>query len=220
MRVDVDPGAVAFVASFLRGGTSSHVWDSYQTSLPPDHAVTWGEFKKTLRDNLDDEDAFIDKTWSNFFTYQQWPGESVRAFSVTLQPIYAVLREYDPIAAPRESMMICRMRRVLCPEIRAALFNTGERVKNFTIFMNRAMSAEASAAMRAAGGARQSWVPSMREALIKHAKKNIRDRQRKSKNASGEEDIRTSHRREQVLADWEESGLPFHKEQVMRSISK
>ena len=150
MRVEInDPGSVAFAASFLRGGTAGHVWDSYQASLPFDYVVTWAEFKKTLRDDLGNEDAFIDKTWSNFFTYQQRQSETVRAFSVTLQHIYAVLREYDPIAALIESMMIRCMRHAICPEIRAALYNTGERVENFTIFMNRVMSAEASAAMRA-----------------------------------------------------------------------
>ncbi|MCJ1265828.1 hypothetical protein MMC22_005709 [Lobaria immixta] len=122
--------------------------------LPPDHVVTWAEFKKTLRDDLGDKDAFINKTWSNFFTYHQRQGKTVRAFSVTLQQIYAVLREYDPIAAPTESMMIRCMRHAICPEIRAVLYNTGERVENFTIFMNKVMSAEASAAMRAAGAAR------------------------------------------------------------------
>lgn len=75
--------------------------------------MTWAEFKKTLRDVLDDEDVFIDRTWSNFFTYQQQQSESVRAFSVTLQQIYAVLQEYDPIAAPSKSMMIFCMRHAI-----------------------------------------------------------------------------------------------------------
>lgn len=171
MKVDVDdPGAVAFAASFLRGNTAGHVWDSYQASLPPDHVVTWAEFKKTLRDNLDDEDAFIDRTWSNFFTYQQRQSESVRAFPVTLQQIYAVLREYDPIAASSESMMIYRMRHAICPKIRIALYNTGERVKNFTLFMNRVISAEASAAMRAS--ARTAKRNQSRNASLKQSSKH------------------------------------------------
>lgn len=66
MRVDVDdPGSVAFAASCFRGGTSGHVWDSYWASLPPDHVVTWAEFKKTLRNDLGYEEAFIDKTSNN-----------------------------------------------------------------------------------------------------------------------------------------------------------
>ena len=63
IRLNIDdPGSVAFAASFLRSNTAGHVWDSYQASLPPEHVVTWAKFKKTLRDDLGDEDTFIDKT--------------------------------------------------------------------------------------------------------------------------------------------------------------
>lgn len=52
--------------------------------------------------------------------------------------------------------MIRHMRHAIRPEIRAALYNTGERVENFTLFMNRVISAEASAAMPAAGATRNA----------------------------------------------------------------
>lgn len=191
MRVDVgNSGLVAFAASFLRGNTAGHVWESYLASLPPDHDLTWAKFKETLRDDLGDEDAFIDKTWSNFFTYQQRQGESVRAFSVTLQQIYAMLREYNPIAASTESMMIRRMRHAIRPEIRTALYNTGERVENFTTFMNRVMSAEASAAMRAS--AKTSKRNQSRDASSDHSSardKSNSSRRGKNRDCNSKPDI-------------------------------
>lgn len=157
MNVGVDdPGSVAFAASFLRGDTSGHVWETHQLGLRPDHIVTWAEFKKVLRDDLGDEDAFIDKTWGQFFSYHQRANETVRVFAVSLQQLRAILQEYDPICAPTDSLMIRRVRHALRPEIRAALYNTGERVESYAQFLNKAMSAEASAGMQASARQNQN----------------------------------------------------------------
>lgn len=143
-----DPGTMSFVATFFRGKTTGPTWSDYQKSLAPGHVVTWNEFKRVLRSDLGDEDAFINKTWSKWFTYHQRSGESVQTFSVTLQELRAILLKYDSASAPTDSMMIRRICHALRPEIRAALYNTGERVESFTTFLNKAMSAEASAGMQ------------------------------------------------------------------------
>ena len=148
------PSSIAFAASLLRGNTTGPMWVDYRSSLAPGHIVTWDEFKKVLRDDLGDEDAFIDKTWSKFFSYHQRSNESVRSFTTTLHQLRSILQEYDPLLLPSESLMIRRLRSALRPEICAALYNTDERVKSYSAFLNKVMSAEASASMRAAGSAR------------------------------------------------------------------
>ena len=42
-------------------------------------------------------------------------------------------------------MMIRRLRSALRPEICAALYNTGERVESYSVFLKKVMSAETSA---------------------------------------------------------------------------
>lgn len=83
--------SIAFAASFFCGNTTGLMWVDYQSSLAPGHIMTWNKFKKVFCDNLRDENAFIDKTWSKFFSYHQCFNKLVQSFTTTLHQLCAIL---------------------------------------------------------------------------------------------------------------------------------
>ena len=126
------PNQIPFAASFLRDQISFR-WQQYKRKQDADSSVpvTWDEFKPFLRRSLGDSRAFVDSYWGKIKRDSQYQLEEVLDWAAHLEHLQAVLREFDPVAAPNEDILIRYFRKGLRPSIRAQLDARGRELDSW-----------------------------------------------------------------------------------------
>ena len=102
------PNRIPFAASFLRDWINFR-WQQYKKKLEGDSSVpiTWEEFKVFLQRALGDSRAFVNSYWAEIKRDSQYQLEEVLDWAAHLEHLQAVLKEFDPIAAPNKETLIC-----------------------------------------------------------------------------------------------------------------
>ena len=149
------PTRILFATSFLRDRISFR-WQQYkrrhdtETSVP----VTWDEFKVFLRRSLGDSQAFVDAQWEKIKRNSQYQLEEVLDWTAHLEHLQAVLKEFDPAAAPNEEIMIRCFREGLRPSIQAQLDARGRDLDSWEEAVEKAVNAEAKASLQSPASTR------------------------------------------------------------------
>ena len=68
--------------------------------------ITWTEFKVFLRKNLRESKSFVDSIWRKLKRDSQYQLEEVYDWASYLEHLRSILMEFDPAAAPTESIMV------------------------------------------------------------------------------------------------------------------
>ena len=108
----------------------------------------WDEFKAFLRRSLGDSQAFVDAYWGKIKRDSQYQLEEVLDWTAHLEHLQAVLREFDPAAAPNEEIMIQCFRKGLRPSIRAQLDAWGRDLDSWEEAVEKTVNAEAKALLQ------------------------------------------------------------------------
>lgn len=98
------PNRITFAASFLRDRINFR-WQQHKRKLDAESLapITWDEFKAFLRRSLGDSRAFVDSFWQKIKRDSQYQQEDVQDWAAHLEYLQAVLKEFDPVAAPNET---------------------------------------------------------------------------------------------------------------------
>ena len=146
---------IPFAASFLRG-TVVQRWQQHKRCSQGLVPMTWLEFKNFFQKNLGDSRAFVDNLWSKFRRDSQYQSESVLDWASHLEHLQSILLEFDADGAPGEPTMIRYFREGLKPSIRAEMQQHGRELDSFEDTIQKAVDAEAKAALRPRSAARET----------------------------------------------------------------
>ena len=140
------PTRIPFAVSFLRDRISFR-WQQYKRRHDADTPVpvTWDEFKAFLRRSLGDSQAFVDTYWGKLKRDSQHQQEEVLDWAAHLEHLQAVLREFDPDAAPTGRIMIRCFLEGLKPSVRAQMDTRGRDLSSWEEAVEKAVNAEAKA---------------------------------------------------------------------------
>ena len=149
------PTRIPFAASFLRDRISFR-WQQYkrghdaETPVP----VTWDEFKAFLRQSLGDSQIFVDTYWGKLKRDSQHQQEEVLDWAAHLEHLQAVLREFDPEAAPTGRIMIRCFLEGLKPSVRAQMDTQSRDLDSWEEAVEKAVNAEAKAMLQSSASTR------------------------------------------------------------------
>ena len=118
--------------------------------------MTWVEFKDFLRKNLGDSRAFVDSIWKKVKRDSQYQDESVQDWAAHLEYLQSILIEFDSEWAPEEGTMIWYFREGLRPSVRVEMEQRGRELDSFEELVEKAVDAEAKAALRPRSYARET----------------------------------------------------------------
>ena len=141
------PNRIPFAASFLRGTVVQQL-QQYKQRSQGLVLMTWLEFKSFLRKNLGDSRAFINNLWSKLKRDSQYQSESVLDWASHLEHLQSILLEFDADGVPGEPTIIRYFREGLKPSIRAEMEQRGRELDSFEDTVQKAVDAEAKAALR------------------------------------------------------------------------
>lgn len=142
---------ILFAATFLRG-TISLRWTQYKRHHQGEGVIpiTWVEFKAFLRMNLGESRSFVNSIWSKLKRDSQYQLEEVLEWAAHLEHLQSILTEFDSVGAPREITMIRYFREGLKPSIKAKMDQRGRELDSFEELVEKAVEAEAKAALQPA----------------------------------------------------------------------
>ena len=118
--------------------------------------MTWAKFKDFLWKNLGDSKAFVDSIWKKIKRDSQYQDESVQDWAAHLEYLQSILIEFDSEWAPEEGTMIWYFREGLRPSIRVEMEQRGRELDSFEELVEKAVDAEAKAALRPRSYARET----------------------------------------------------------------
>ncbi len=87
----------------------------------------------------------MDSYWTKIRRDSQYQQEEVLDWTVDLEHLQAVLKEFDPSGAPNETTLICYFRKGLRPSIRAQLDHRGRDLDGWEEVVEKAGDVEAKA---------------------------------------------------------------------------
>ena len=150
------PNRIPFAASFLRDRINFR-WQQHKRKLEAESLapITWDEFKVFLRRSLGDSRAFVDGFWRKIKRDSQYQQEDVQDWAAHLEHLQAVLKEFDPIAAPDEEVLIRYFRDGLRPSIQAQMDNRNRELDSWDEVLEKAIEAEAKASLQPASSVRE-----------------------------------------------------------------
>ena len=149
------PNRIPFEASFLRGSITQR-WLQHKRRCDGAVPMTWPEFKKFLQKNLNDSRAFVDSIWKKVKRDSQYQEESVQDWAAHLEYLQSILIEFDSEWAPEEGTMIRYFREGLRPSVRVEMEQRGRELDSFEELVEKAVDAEAKAALRPRSYARKT----------------------------------------------------------------
>ena len=122
-------------------------WQQHKRKLDGETAVpiTWEEFEAFLRRSLGESRAFVDGIWKSIRRNSQYQSEEVMDWAAHLEHLQTVLKEFDPVAAPNEEVLIRYFRDGLRPSIRAQVDEHGRDLDIWEEAIEKAIDAEAKA---------------------------------------------------------------------------
>ncbi len=149
------PNRIPFAASFLRDRINFR-WQQHKRKLDAKSLapITWDEFKAFLRRSLGDSRAFIDSFWRKMRRDSQYQQEDVQDWAAHLEHLQAVLKEFDPVVAPSEDVLICYFRDGLRPSIRAQMDSRNRELDSWEEVLEKAIEAESKASLQSASNTR------------------------------------------------------------------
>lgn len=148
---------VPFAAGYLKDRAMNR-WQQHKRKIGAETLVpiTWNEFKVFLRKSLGETRVFVDTIWHKLRTASQYQLEDVMDWSVYLEHLQAVLKEFDVAAAPADDLLIRYFRDGLRPSIRAQMDERDRDLADWQEVIERAVDAEAKAACQAPSLAQES----------------------------------------------------------------
>ena len=141
------PNQVLFAATFLREQALFR-WQQHKaknagkTNVP----LTQEEFKTFLCRSLRESQVFVDSIWRTIRKDYQYQLKEVIDWAAHIEHLQTVLKEFNPVAAPTEEVLICYFCDGLRPSIRA---QTNKRVQDLDTWeeaIKKTIDAEAKAA--------------------------------------------------------------------------
>ena len=109
--------------------------------------MTWVKSKDFLRKNLGDSRAFVDSIWKKIKRDSQYQDKSVQDWAPHLEYLQSILIEFDFECAPEESTIIWYFREGLRPSVRVEMEQCGLELDSFEELVEKAVDAEAKAAL-------------------------------------------------------------------------
>ena len=150
------PNRIPFTASFLRDRISFR-WQQHKRKLDNKTLVslTWVEFKAFLRKSLGDSRTFVDSFWRRIKRDAQYQQEDVMDWAAHLEHLQAVLKEFDPLAAPNKEVLIRCFREGLRPSIQTQMDSRHRELDSWDEVLDKAIEAESKAALQLATSIRE-----------------------------------------------------------------
>ena len=110
--------------------------------------MTWAEFKKFLRKNLEDDRAFANSICSKFRRDSQYQAKSVLDWAAYLKHLQFILLEFNPVGALTKPIMLKYFWKDLKPSILAELEHRDFELENFNQMIKKAVNAKAKLALQ------------------------------------------------------------------------
>ena len=123
-------------------------WQQYKAKNAgeTDVLLTQEEFKAILCWSLAESRAFVDSIWKTIRRDSQYQQEEVMDWAAHLEHLQTVLKEFNPVTAPTEKVLICYFYDGLRPSIQAQTDERGQDLDIWEEAIKKAINVETKAA--------------------------------------------------------------------------